>query len=136
MNGEIHEKRIPVISLIFLFLKLTLLSFAIRSLATFVNSTVDASCLYHDLCTSGVCPRCSITHYNYALFMSSNWNTVVMCLRIFADVIRFGFSNFASKAISWITSQPHILFFEFLVTHGNKYMLVFNTPTSSRCFTR
>ena len=136
MNREIHEKRIPVISLIFLFLKLTLLSFAIRSLATFVNSTVEASCLYHVLCTSRVCPRCSVTHSNSALFMSNNCNTVAMCLRIFVDVIRFGFSNFAFKAISWTTSQPRIWFLEFLVTHGNKYMLVFNTPTSFRCFTR
>ena len=136
MNGEIHEKRIPVISLIFLFLKLTLLSFAIRSLATFVNSTVDASCLYHVLRTSGVCPRCSVTHSNSALFMPSSCNTVAMCLRIFVDVIGFGFSNFAFKAISWTTSQPRIWFFELLVANGNRYMLAFNTATSSRCFTR
>ena len=132
MNWEIHEKQIPVISLIFLFLKLTLLSFAIRSLDT--NSTVDASCLYHVLCMSGVCPRCSVTHSNSALFVSSNCNTVTMCFRILVDVIRFGFSNFAFKAISWTTSEPRIWFFELLVAYGNRYMLVFNTPLSSRCF--
>ena len=136
MNVEIHEQWIPIISLIFFFLKLALLSFAMRSLATFVNSTVDALCLYHVLRTSGECPRCSVTHSNSTLFMSSNCNTVTMSLRIIVDVIRFVLSNFAFNAISWTTSQPRIWFFEFLVTHGNKYMLVFNTPTLSRCFTR
>ena len=80
---------------IFCFFTFLPLSTVTSNFAILVSSTVLSSFVYHEKCTSLLCPKWLVIQVNSASVMSSSCSTVARNVRVLVGVIRCGFSKLA-----------------------------------------